>query len=175
MCKRCTHFEYSFLIDNVHAKWWIHCLPISLTTLLSHATSIYDRPKRVPGGFFWCFPGNNRIWATWAFSIICVCMTSFKVSIPPLNRCFQRSRDGITLIKPLFLLNSILSHQKAEFQIFPLFWKFANSKVKLATLVEGYTKAPFSIATTSMRKGGCNSIPWIALFYPWFLPYNAEC
>ena len=22
---------------------------------------------------------------------------------------------------------------------------------------------------------GCYSIPWIAPFYPWFLPYNAEC
>ena len=45
----------AFSLTNVHAKWWIHCLLISSTPLLSHATSIYDRPKRVCGGFG-CFP-----------------------------------------------------------------------------------------------------------------------
>ena len=38
-------------LTNFHAKWWIHCLLISSTPLLSHATSIYDRPKRVWGVF----------------------------------------------------------------------------------------------------------------------------
>ena len=32
--------------------------------------------------FFW---DNCRIWAIWAFSIICICTTIFKVSILPLN------------------------------------------------------------------------------------------
>ena len=49
------------------------------------------------------------------------------------------------------------------------------SKVKLATLVEGYPKAPFSIATTPKCRGGRNSISWISSLYPWSLPYNAEC
>ena len=48
-------------------------------------------------------------------------------------------------------------------------------KKKLATLVEGDLKAPFSIATTLRCRGGCYSIPWITPLYSWSLPYNAEC
>ena len=48
-------------------------------------------------------------------------------------------------------------------------------QVKLATVVVGDPKAPFSIATTPICRGGCNSFPWIARLYPWSLPYNAEC
>ena len=55
--KRGTHFEHSFSLINVHAKWWIHCLLISSTPLLFHATSIYYQPKQVCG-IFWCFPGQ---------------------------------------------------------------------------------------------------------------------
>ena len=47
--------------------------------------------------------------------------------------------------------------------------------VKLATLVEGDPKAPFSIATTPMCWGVRYSVPWIAPLYPWSLPYNAGC
>ena len=46
---------------------------------------------------------------------------------------------------------------------------------KLATLVEGDLKAPFSIATIPRCRGGRYSFPWIALLYPWSVPYNAEC
>ena len=49
------------------------------------------------------------------------------------------------------------------------------SKVKLATIVEGDPKAPFSIATTPWCRGGRYSIPRIAPLYPWTVPYNAEC
>ena len=42
----------------------------------------------------------------------------------------------------------------------------ANSKVKLATIVEGDPKAPFSIATTPRCRGGRYSIPRIAPLYP---------
>ena len=45
----------AYSLTNVYAKWWIHCLPISSTPLLSHATSIYDRSKQVCR-VFWCFP-----------------------------------------------------------------------------------------------------------------------
>ena len=45
------------LLTNVHAKWWIYCLLISSTPLLSHITSIYDWLKWVQG-VFWCFPGQ---------------------------------------------------------------------------------------------------------------------
>ena len=47
--------------------------------------------------------------------------------------------------------------------------------VKLATLVEGDPKAPFSIASTPKCRGRRYSIPWIALLYPWSLLYIAEC
>ena len=99
----------AFSLTNVHAKWWIHCLLISSTPLLTHTTSIYDRPKQV----FGVFRDNCWIWATWTFSIINVCKTAFKVSIPPLNCCFQWSRVGLTLIKPLLCSSGIFSpHQK---------------------------------------------------------------
>ena len=38
--------------------------------------------------------------------------------------------------------------------------------VKLATLIEGDLKAPFSVATTPRCRGGHYSIPWIAPLYP---------
>ena len=46
---------------------------------------------------------------------------------------------------------------------------------KLATVVEGNQKAPFSIATTLMYRGGLYSFPWIAPLYPRYIPYIAEC
>ena len=82
--------------------------------------------------FFGVFQDNCQIWVTWAFSIICVCTTAFKVSIPPLNYCFRQSRVWITLIKSLVCLNSIFSPSETndlsthEIQIFPFFWKFAT-------------------------------------------------
>ena len=57
-----------FLIDYVqtrhplwtqHTQYWIHCLLIFSSPLLSHTISIYDRPKRVCG-VFWCFPKSTR-------------------------------------------------------------------------------------------------------------------
>ena len=77
--------------------------------------------------FFSVFWDNCQIWATWAFSIICVCMTAFKVSIPPLNYCFQQSRVRRTLIELSVCLNCNFSHLKAmlyqhsEFRFFLCF------------------------------------------------------
>ena len=48
-------------------------------------------------------------------------------------------------------------------------------KVKLATVVEGDQKAPFSIATTPRCRGGRYYFPWIAQLYPSFVPCIAEC
>ena len=39
-------------------------------------------------------------------------------------------------------------------------------KVKLATIVKGDPKAPFSIATTPRCRGGRHSFPWISPLYP---------
>ena len=47
----------SLSLTNVYAKRRIHCLLISSTCLLSHTTSIYDRPKQICG-VFWCFLGQ---------------------------------------------------------------------------------------------------------------------
>ena len=46
---------------------------------------------------------------------------------------------------------------------------------KLATIVKGDQKAPFSIATTLSCRGGHYSFPWIAPLYPQYVPYFAEC
>ena len=46
------------------------------------------------------------------------------------------------------------------------------STVKLATVVEGDSKAPFSIATTPRCREGRYSFPKIAPFYPLYVPYN---
>ena len=43
------------------------------------------------------------------------------------------------------------------------------SKVKLATVVEGGSKASFSIATTPRFRGGRYSFPWIASSLPLIL------
>ena len=43
------------------------------------------------------------------------------------------------------------------------------------TVVEGESKAPFSIATTPWCRGGRYSFPWIPPLYPWYIPYIAEC
>ena len=48
-------------------------------------------------------------------------------------------------------------------------------EVKLATVVEGDQKAPFSIATTPRCSGGRHSFPWIAPLYTWYVPYIAVC
>ena len=55
-----------------------------------------------------------------------------------------------------------------------LSYLFSFFFLKLATIVEGDPKAPFSIATTPRCRGGRYSIPRIAPLYPWTVPYNAE-
>ena len=65
--KRDINYEQSFSCSNIHAKWWIHCLLISLRCQLSHTTSIHDRPKPFCG-LFYVFWNNCRIWVTRAFN-----------------------------------------------------------------------------------------------------------
>ena len=47
---------------------------------------------------------KTSLWSFLVFS------GTFKVSIPPLNRCFRRSRVLIILMKPLLCLSSIFFH-----------------------------------------------------------------
>ena len=42
-------------------------------------------------------------------------------------------------------------------------------------VIEGDPKAPFSIATTPRCRAVRYSFPWIALLYPWYVPYNGVC
>ena len=108
MGKCCTHFEHNILIDKCSCKMG-NTLPSDIfnPSTISRNFNL-QLAKRVG-----VFQDNCWIYVTWAFSIICVCRTAFKVSIPPLSCCFQWSRVQITLIKPLLCLNSIFSHQKA--------------------------------------------------------------
>ena len=48
------------------------------------------------------------------------------------------------------------------------------ARYKLATVVEGDQKAPFSIATTPRCMGGRYSFRCITPLYPWYVPYIAE-
>ena len=47
--------------------------------------------------------------------------------------------------------------------------------IKLATVVEGDTKALFLLGTTPSCRGRRNIYPWIAPLYPWYIPFNGEC
>ena len=90
---------------------------------------------------------------------------------PTLNRInFQTSANVIKCLQLVTLI--IETHLKANAIIF-------NGKdvlkVKLATIVEGDPKAPFSIATTPKCRGGHYSFPWISPLYPRYVPYIAEC
>ena len=53
--------------------------------------------------------------------------------------------------------------------------RWMKVKVKLATVVEGDPKEPFSIVTIPKCRGGLYSIPLIARLYPWSSPYCAKC
>ena len=130
--KHCTCFEHSFLIEKCSCKngeytafWYLQLLCYFTQLQFTIGQNKYMK-------FSGVFPENCRIWVTWAFSIICVCMTAFKVSIPPLNSYVWWSRVWITLIKPLLSSNSIFSPSETntlsayEMQIFLLFWKFAT-------------------------------------------------
>ena len=102
----------AFSLTNVNAKWWIHCLLISSTTLLSHATSIYNWSKWVCEVFL-VFSGTTADfgWLVHSASFLSV-QLHLKSALPPPNHCFWLSRGRITLIKPLFCLNSNFFHWK---------------------------------------------------------------
>ena len=58
-----TILNRAFSCSNVYAKWWKHCLLISLTYQLSHVTLIYDRPKQFCGLFFtFCGRTAGFVW-----------------------------------------------------------------------------------------------------------------
>ena len=107
--KHGTDFEYSFLIDNSSCKM-VHTLPCNIF-YSSAITSNFNLRS-----------AQTSLWSSLEFSgttaefeqpeLSASFVSTFKVSIPPLNQFFRRSRVQITLIKLLLCLNSIFSHQK---------------------------------------------------------------
>ena len=82
----------------------------------------------------------------------------------------------------LFLIENFIKNHRFYFRLTILqSWNcgklvplnyIVSSKSKVGGL-ESDLRAPISIATTLRCRGGRYSIPWIALLYPWSLPYNA--
>ena len=97
----------AFSMTNVHAKngedtafWYIQLLCYLMQLQFTIGQNEFLE-------FFSVFRDNCLIWMTWAFSIICVCTTTFNVSIPPRNLCFRLDWVRIWLIKSILFLNSI--------------------------------------------------------------------
>ena len=120
-----SHWQM-FMQNSEHTAFWY----LQLLCYLTQLQFMIGQNKF--GEFFAVFRDNYWIWVIWVFSILCVCMTTFKVSIPTHNHCFWWSRVWIILIKPLLCLNSIFSPSESnalstyKIQIFQLFWKFAT-------------------------------------------------
>ena len=102
---------------------------------------------------YWQWPHSSQL-QNWSFTMRCSLMSYAAHSFEGLLFCRGFSQHILSPAnKALFIYN----------------------KVKLATLVEGDLKAPFSIPTTPRCRGGCYSIPWIASLFPSSLSYSAEC
>ena len=85
--------EQMFMQNGEYTAFWY----LQLLCYLTQLQCMIGQNEFVE--FFGVFKDNCRIWVTWAFSIICICMTMFKFSIPPLNYCFQQTRVPITLMR----------------------------------------------------------------------------
>ena len=87
-----TYFEHSFLIDKCSCKM-VNTLLSDIFNLSAISLNLFMISQNEFVEFFGVFRDNCRIWATWIFSIICVCTTTFKVSILPVNHCFWWSNS----------------------------------------------------------------------------------
>ena len=104
----------AFSMINVQEEWWIYCLLTS--SILRYLTQLqFTLGQNEFVESFGVFQDNCWIWVTWAFNIICVCMTMFNVRMLPLNHCFWQRKVRITLIEPLLCLNSIFPLRKQSF------------------------------------------------------------
>ena len=84
-----------------------------------------------------------------------------------LNKCVACQGDSFEENYQQFEINHNCNLKEVQMLLY--------NQNKLATLVKGNPKAPFSIATIPGYRRGPYSIPWIAPLSPWFLPYNADC
>ena len=101
-----SHWQM-FLQNGEYTTFWY----LQLLCYLMHLQFTISQNEFVE--FFAVFWDNWQIWVTWTFSIICVCTTVFKVSIPLFKCCFWWRRVWKRLNKPLLPLNRIFSSQKA--------------------------------------------------------------
>ena len=72
---------------------------------------------------------------------------------------FQFNNYGVQLIM-------VFNYKRFKNLFSVILNKYKVKVVKLATVVEGDQKAPFSIATTPRCRGDRYSFPWIAPLYP---------
>ena len=87
----------------------------------------------------------------------------------------ENSRVDITIwVQKPCRRETLLKHLQERLNLATTICYRNKNKVKLATVVEGDQKAPFSIATALKGRGGRYSFPWIALLYPWYIPYIAS-
>ena len=68
------------------------------------------------------------------------------------------------------VITSTFFHIKSFIYIYLYIYIYIYIYSKLATIVEGDPKAPFSLATKAKCRGERYSFPWIDLLYPWSLP-----
>ena len=97
--ERGTHFKKSFLMVTL--------LPSDIFSYLTQFQLTIRYNQFV--NFFDVFWSDHINWTTRTFTIIGVCMTTFKFSKPITNSSFRWSRVRITLLKPLLSLYSIFS------------------------------------------------------------------
>ena len=105
--------------------------------------------------------GEGQGYMCWRHDMMIMMMISWYV--------YRMIKVFLTLIKMIILihpwLGNLFCHWSNFNQLFEcpfVLFPSTKSRVKFATLVEGYPKAPFSIATTPRCRGGRHSVPWIA-------------
>ena len=76
---------------------------------------------------------------------------------------FLKTENFVVMVTQCLLSSSVAEHFTITTDFF-ITYNIYKSKVKLATIVEGNPKAPFSIATTPMCRGGRYSFPGLLYF-----------
>ena len=108
--KSATNFENSFLIDKCSYEM-VNTLPSDIFNSSAISCNFNLWSTKTSLWSFWYFPGQLPNLGDQSIQHH-LCLYN-RVSITPLNHCFQESRVRITLMKPLLCSNSIFSYQKA--------------------------------------------------------------
>ena len=93
-----------------------------------------------------------------------------------VNKSLKTNELWIYKLSSKYLVVDQKNRPSGVFLFFSFFFfLLISKKVKLATVVGGESKAPFSVSNTPRRRGKRYSFSWIAPLYPWYVPYIAEC